>query len=246
MKQIAIDINADLGEGNRHDAAIMPMLSSCNIACGGHFGTTATMQTAIRLAKKQGVLIGAHPSFPDTVNFGRKMMDISHSDLQASIVQQIKTFEAVCISENVQINHIKLHGALYNQAAKDAAIARVVLDALEQTKVEAIVYVPPNSAIALQAKNSFTLLYEAFVDRRYNNDLSLVSRTCKNAIIERPALALEQIMQMVIHKKVQSITGDWQHIDAQTFCIHSDHKNSVAILKYIHQEMSNHGIVLNS
>jgi UPF0271 protein len=246
LKQIAIDINADLGEGNHHDAAIMPMLSSCNIACGGHFGTTSTMQTAIRFAKKHGVLIGAHPSFPDTAHFGRKRMDMSHKNLQASIVQQIKDFEAVCISENAQINHIKLHGALYNLAAEDVVIAKVVLDAIVQTKVQAIIYVPPNSAIALEAKNSFTLRYEAFVDRRYNNDLSLVSRTCENAIIESPALALEQIKQMVIHKKVHSITGDWQHIDAQTFCIHSDHENSVAILKYIRQEMSHHGIVLNS
>lgn len=244
-KEVSIDINADLGEGSGNDLAIMPLISSCSIACGGHFGNENTIRNTIRLAKKHNVLIGAHPSFPDTDNFGRSVMAISNKDLYESISEQLKAFEAVCISENVQIHHIKCHGALYNLAAKDPAVAKLVVHAIQQTGIKAILYTLPNSELAKAASGNLEVYAEAFIDRRYNNDMSLVARGVKGAVIDSPEAAFEQLKQMVWQQKVCTITDEVKPISAQTFCIHGDHDQSVVILTSIHESMPKHLIRLN-
>ncbi len=243
MKKL-IDINADLGEGTGNDKSIMPLVSSCSIACGGHFGNEETMRTAIQLAKKNEVKVGAHPSFPDRDNFGRKVMSITKSELTAAVFDQLLHFYAVCETEETEVHHVKLHGALYNLAAKDAPTADAVVEAIVATKARPKLYVPFNSILAKKAENLLPLVYEAFIDRRYNNDLSLVTRNIPNAVINSPQAAWEQLFQMLSEGCVSTISAEKKEITATTFCIHSDHTHSVAILQYIREQIKKHAMKL--
>jgi UPF0271 protein len=239
-----IDINADLGEGTGLDAAIMPLISSCSIACGGHFGTEETMRTAVRIAKKHMVKIGAHPSFPDRDNFGRKLLTITKKDLTETVYHQILQFLAVCETEEAQVHHVKLHGALYNYAAKDAATADAVLEAIYSLQFRPKLYVPFGSVLHRKAENLLPLEFEAFIDRRYDDDGALVSRSQPNALIDEPKDAWNQLLNMIENKEVFSVSGKAVHVIATTFCIHGDTPNSVNILKYIHEKLSSQNISL--
>lgn len=232
---IKIDINCDLGEGMGNDAQLMPFLGSCNIACGGHFGNSITMETAIQLAKKHHVNVGAHPSFPDKENFGRKIIEISRDDLHQSLVKQITDFQKTCKQNNVAMHHIKLHGALYNLAANDAEIAAVVLNAFAKVQAEIKIYVPYFSAIAILAEDYFSIVYEAFADRSYNADLSLVSRNESNALITDKQQAWQQVKTIIETGKVSTINGGMVNIKADTFCVHGDNNSALEILQYIQQ-----------
>ncbi|MAP54930.1 LamB/YcsF family protein [Altibacter sp.] len=239
-----IDINADLGEGSGKDESIMPLISSCSIACGGHYGTETSMRTTVQLAKKYKVAVGAHPSFPDRDHFGRKLLSMTKSELMQSIFDQLIHFYAVCETEEVPVHHIKLHGALYNYAAVDAPTADAVVDAIVTTKIRPKLYVPYRSILAKKAENLLPLVFEAFIDRRYNDDLSLVDRSKQGAIIERPSQAWQQLFEMFTSQTVTSISGTVQPIVAQTYCIHSDHAAAVPILRFIHEKMQQHSIPL--
>ncbi len=239
---MTIDINSDLGEGTGNDPEIMPLISSCNIACGGHYGDEESMRTTVRLALKHNVKIGAHPAFPDKDNFGRKVLTLTKSELSESVFNQLLQFYAVCETEDAPVHHIKLHGALYNYAAKDAPTADAVVEAIVATKIRPKLYVPYNSILAGKAENLMPLVFEAFIDRAYNEDLSLVARGTEGAIIHDPELAWEQLLAMASRQEVTTIGGVTRAITASTYCIHGDHPNSVAILKYIHDRLIEFGI----
>lgn len=243
-EEIYIDVNADLGEGMLHDEALMPFLSSCSIACGGHFGNDTSMYKAVQLAKKHDVKVGAHPSFPDTNNFGRKIMTMTKAELSESVYEQISAFFAVCDSEEIPVNHIKLHGALYNYAAKDAATADAVIAAILKTNRRPSLYAPPNSVLSEKAKNILPLVFEAFIDRRYELDLSLVARTQPNAIITDPEDAWRQLKLMVLNQEVVTRNGQVVPIQASTFCIHGDNPEAIAMLRFIQSKLTDHNIRL--
>ncbi len=240
-----IDINADLGEGSGFDEAIMPLISSCSIASGGHFGTEKTMRTAIRLAKENNVKIGAHPSFPDKENFGRKIITMTKNELTETVFSQLIRFFALCETEGATINHVKLHGALYNYAAKDAPTADAVVEAILQTKVRPKLYVQHNSVLHRKAENLLPLEFEAFIDRRYNEDLSLVSRSEAGALIDNPEAAWKQLFKMISEKKVSTANESNKPITASTYCIHGDNQHSVEILHYIQKQMVINGLTLD-
>lgn len=236
--QKEIDINCDLGEGMNNDAQLMPLIQSCNIACGGHFGTAETIREAIQLAKKHHVHIGAHPSFPDRENFGRKVMHLPPKELKRSVVEQLNLFLDVCKAEEVEMHHVKLHGALYNLAAKDQETAKVIIDAFREVAVNFYVYTPENSELERQANGYFQVKKEAFIDRTYQKDLNLTPRSDSKALIESPAKAWEQLKGIAFDEKVQTVDGVIRSLRADTFCIHGDGKQSLEILLYIHQKLS--------
>ncbi len=237
MKTGTIDINCDLGEGTGNDVSLMSYISSCSIACGGHFGDEKTMVAAIRLAKKHQVKVGVHPSFPDKENFGRKIISISENELEENVYNQIKTFQQVCEREDVQINHIKLHGALYNLAAKNENIALTVLKAIKNTKIKASIYAPYQSVLADLAHPNFNVIFEAFADRQYHSDLQLVARSKKKAVISEPTVAWKQVQHILEKGIVISVEGEKVKIKAQTFCIHGDQPNAIALASYIHEQL---------
>ena len=238
MGAITIDINCDVGEGVGNEAQLLPLISSCNIACGGHAGDAETASSVIRLAKTIGVKIGAHPSYPDRENFGRKSIDISSQDLISSIQAQLDLFSSLLLKEKAELNHIKAHGALYNDLAKNTSLAKTFIKAIRPYMGRAKLYAPVNSALAVLAQeNKISVVYEAFADRRYNDDLSLVSRTSSQALITSPSEALEQIRSIAVEGKVTTLNGKKVPIKAETFCIHGDTPAALQILMYLVEEL---------
>lgn len=245
MTSYSVDINADVGEGLDNESHLMPYLSSCNIACGGHAGDTFTMTEVVRLAKEHNVKIGAHPSFPDKANFGRKIMEMAAADLYTSLKQQIRVLQDVLWTENAMLHHIKPHGALYNLAAKDEKIAKVIVEVIKSIALPLKLYAPCNSVVAEIAKaEQIEVTYEAFADRNYNSDLSLVSRKNKNAILEKKDEILRHVLLMIQHQKVSVIDGVEVPLKASTFCVHGDTKNALEILKYLNKKLPKNNIII--
>ncbi|AVR47545.1 lactam utilization protein LamB [Christiangramia fulva] len=242
-----IHINCDLGEGGEHDADLMPLISACNIACGGHAGNLDTMHRTVQLAMENKIEIGAHPSYPDKTNFGRKSMKMSDEDLKLSIEAQVLTLKQIIEAEGGKLSHIKLHGALYNDAAKDENIARTVIDALDLLEENYRLFVPFNSKISEYAMGKYELFCEVFGDRNYEHDLSLVSRSKPNAVIDQKEQVFEHVFSMFRDKKITTISGEKINCKADTFCIHSDTNSAVEILEYLHKKFAEEGIsIINS
>lgn len=238
MNRFIIDINADVGEGIGNEQELMPLISSCNIACGGHAGDDETMKSVIELAKTHGIKIGAHPSFPDKDNFGRMPMDISYTVLFKSLEEQVCQLIQHLDDAHGSLHHIKPHGALYNLAAKDKNIAAVIIELLKSFAFPVYLYVPYKSVIAeLAIKNHIPIIYEAFADRNYNDDLSLVSRTKPNALIEDGETASTHVVRMITDKKVKTISGKIIPIRAHTFCVHGDTPKAIDVLKQLRSHL---------
>ena len=243
MEAFKIDINADVGEGVGNEAQLLPLISSCNIACGGHTGDHSTMREVIKLAKEHKVKIGAHPSFPDKVNFGREVIDMPNTALFTTIKNQIKKLLEVCKEEQVLLHHVKPHGALYNLAAKDENVAKVIVEVMKRFHQPLKLYVPYESVIAKIAKiENLAITYEAFADRNYNEDLSLVSRKLSNALIIDSIKMFEHVHNMVVHQKVKCINGVEVSIQADTFCIHGDNPKALKLASTLRQKLLASGI----
>ncbi len=238
-----VDINADVGEGLGNEALMMPYLSSCNIACGGHAGDAKTMTEVVRLAKKHKVKIGAHPSFPDPLNFGRAVMDISAADLYSSLKSQIRILQQILHNENAQLHHIKPHGALYNLVAKDEKTARIIIEVVKSIAMPIQLYMPYNSVISkLAEQEKISVTFEAFADRNYEENLSLVSRKKANAILRENSKILNHVLGMIHREKVTTINGVEVTIKASTFCVHGDTKNAVEILEFLSKELPKYNV----
>ena len=238
-----VDINVDVGEGLNNEAQLMPFISSCNIACGGHAGDIETMKMVVKLAKQHRVKIGAHPSFPDKENFGRQVMKISNASLFKSIRMQVNSLMSVLREENARLHHIKPHGALYNLATTDKTIATVIIEALKSISLPVKLYVPYNSVIAdLAIKENIPIVYEAFADRNYNDDLTLVSRKEKNAIISDSTKMFDHVFRMIKHKKVRTINGVEVEIKADTFCVHGDNPEAVNLIQNLKENLEKNHI----
>lgn len=244
MTQFYIDINADVGEGVGNEAKLMPLISSCNIACGGHAGDLRSMTTIVKLAKLQNVKIGAHPSFPDKLNFGRVIMKLSDAHLFDSLKSQIESLQSVLSNvEDVKLNHIKPHGALYNLAAKDETTSKVIIDVIKSLSLPIKLYAPYNSVLSnLGIQQNIEVVFEAFADRNYNDDLSLVSRENSNAILHKNDVVLSHVLGIVKQGKVTSINGVEVFIKANTICVHGDTENALGILDYLNTNLIRNGI----
>ncbi|WP_136481280.1 5-oxoprolinase subunit PxpA [Cognatitamlana onchidii] len=238
-----IDINADVGEGVGNESEIMPFISSCNIACGGHAGGIKTMRTVVGLAKENKVKIGAHPSFPDKENFGRQIIDMPCTALYTSIKNQIKDLIEVLDDYHLQIHHVKPHGALYNLAAVDEKTAQVVVEVMRGLMLRAKLYVPYKSVIAKVAiEQNIPIMYEAFADRNYNDDLTLVSRDLDYAIIDNADAMFDHVFRMVTSNKVKTWSGKLKAIEADTFCMHGDHPKAFNLISELTKRLSDQGI----
>lgn len=231
---ISIDINCDLGEGIANEKAIMPLISSCNIACGGHVGTRDTIQTTLKLAALHDVKIGAHPSYPDKVNFGRKVMKITQNDLKKSIFDQISMIIAQCDQLNLTLHHVKAHGALYNESAKNQVLAQLLIDVVEKLAVDVYLFVPYGTAIhELVKTQGIKHKAEAFADRNYKYDLSLVPRKENEAMLAEAEKIAAHLLSMIKNKEVKCIDGETRKMKADTFCFHGDQIGVEETLKLV-------------
>ncbi|KJD36292.1 LamB/YcsF family protein [Tamlana sedimentorum] len=244
--QNIIDINADVGEGINNEAQLIPLVSSCNIACGGHAGDKETMQTVVKLAKQHHVKIGAHPSYPDKENFGRVIVDMPFNDLVASLKNQIEILLKVVKAEDAALHHIKPHGALYNYAAINTEAATAVVEAMKQLSIAVKLYAPYKSVLAdLAIKNNIEVVLEAFADRNYNPDLTLVSRNQENAVIKDEKLVFNHVYKMFTQQKVLTIKNTETLIKAQTFCVHGDNPKAIQLIKYLTTQLKSKGIFIS-
>ncbi|SDS21947.1 5-oxoprolinase subunit PxpA [Christiangramia echinicola] len=241
MKRM-IHINCDLGEGGEFDEELMPLISACNIACGGHAGNLESMHRTVRLAMENNVEIGAHPSYPDRKNFGRNHLEMSAEDLKLSIEGQVLSLKQIAESEGGKMAHIKLHGALYNDAAKDEKIARLIVECLHDLEDDFKIFVPLNSKISEFAMGKFDMVFEAFADRNYNENFSLVSRSEEHALITEKEEVFKHVFSIYNDRKI--ITHSGVEIDgkADTFCVHSDTPSSLEIIQFLHKKFAEKGI----
>jgi len=232
-----IDLSADMGEGSPGEEEIWPLISSANVACGGHVGDAQSMAHASRRARELGVRLGAHPSYPDRPNFGRKSMSMSPAALRASLSEQIAALREVADREGVVLRHVKPHGALYNDAHHDRNLAGVIVDALRQVDRALAIVVPDASQMASAARAAGTpVVREAFADRRYNADGSLVSRKETGSLLTVDEAA-DQAEMLVRERAVVARDGSRVRVAFDTICIHADMENAVERLCAIRKRL---------
>jgi len=239
MENSDIHINCDLGEGIQKESEIMPLIDACSIACGGHTGDYESIRRTMLLAAKHRIKVGAHPSYPDRVNFGRKPMNISNSELESAIKNQLELFESARINTGIPVDHIKFHGALYHDVAMNKSTCRICWSVVKQFYPGVEMYVPPNSIcqeVNDDMDRPFKIVHEAFGDRRYNENGHLVSRTDSEAIFRDPQLVWDQILGVSQKQRIHTLNNTVIELKARTFCIHGDNPNALNILKFIDEK----------
>ena len=245
-----IDFNCDLGEGMLNDEQIMPFISSANIACGGHAGNRDTMQRTIDFALQHGVAIGAHPSFPDTADFGRKDLlaeGFSITALQDSLREQLNSLLTLCHENNTRLHHVKPHGALYNRAAWDRELAALLISIVKEFDSTLIIYALSGSEMTLIANQLGMKCYnEVFADRGYADDGSLLPRSTPGALHENSATALAQSLQLATEGKVKTASGKLIPLKADTICIHGDGPMAVDFAKLINEGLLAKGVEIKA
>ncbi len=238
-----IDLNADLGEGAGNDEALLALVSSANIACGWHAGDATTMQQCVRWAIRQGVAIGAHPSFPDRENFGRSTMHLPPDDITAGVLYQIGALAAIVKAEGGRLAHVKPHGQLYNQAAREPELAAAICEAVRRFDPSLQFFGLAGSAMIDAARRAgLTPVEEVFADRGYQPDGSLVPRGQPGALIDDEAQSLAQTLSLVRDHRVTAIDGSTVAIRAQTVCLHGDGAHALAFARRIRERLSADGI----
>ena len=227
-----MDINCDLGEGIGNDDLIMAYIDSCNIACGGHAGDKNTMFNTLRLAKKYGVKAGAHPSFEDKKNFGRREVSVSKAVLKAQLIGQIGALNQLAQESNMKLHHVKAHGALYNMAAKSSEIAQIIIEAVQSFEQKLYIYAPFDSELAKKAKiMGAPCRIEVFADRNYDDDFNLLPRKDPMAVIETVEEIRNRVEKMISEGSLISLHGIKRSINFDTLCVHGDHPHALEIVK---------------
>jgi len=240
-----VDLNCDLGEGAAHDAELMPLITSANIACGGHAGNTDTMRTAVELALRHGVAIGAHPGLEDRMNFGRRELPLGALEAHALVRGQIGTLDRIACSCGGRIVHVKPHGALYNLAARNAPLANAVAAAVHEADPRLILVGLAGSELLVAGRAcGLRVASEVFADRTYQPDGSLTLRSQPGALIVDLATAVAQVMCMIGEGAVIATDGTRVPIAADTVCLHGDGSHAVEFARGLRQELAAAGIVL--
>ncbi|MBB1283451.1 LamB/YcsF family protein [Flavisolibacter sp. BT320] len=234
-----IDINCDMGEGIGNDEAIMPFITSANIACGAHAGDAETIRTTVLLAKSLGVNIGAHPSFPDRRNFGRTEMATTPQEVYNLVTEQLHFFRKIADMADATLHHVKPHGALYNMAARDAALANAVAQAVKDFDATLVLFGLSGSASIVEAERlGLKSWNEVFADRTYQDNGSLTPRSMPGALIEEEEKAVAQVVQMIEKRSVTTLSGKEIPIAADTVCIHGDGAYAVQFAEAIFNAVS--------
>jgi len=240
-----IDLNCDLGEGAGHDAELMPFVTSANIACGGHAGDAASMRAAVDLARRHGVAIGAHPGFADREHFGRREQPVTPAQARELVAAQVAALAAIARQAGARLAHVKPHGALYNQAAHDAALAAAVADAVREVNPELILFGLAGSHLLAAAQfRGQRAASEVFSDRTYQPDGSLTPRSRPDALIQEEDDAVAQVLRMVREGRVRALGGRDVAVRADTVCVHGDGPHAVAFARRLHAELARAGVTL--
>lgn len=252
MTPRTIDLNCDLGEcddasGIANDLGLLDIVTSSNIACGGHAGDERSMTRTMIAAIERGVTIGAHPGYPDRANFGRVACDMDHRVLEDSMVTQIDALNAIAHKHGGTVAHVKPHGALYHAAMQQRNIAELIVRAVARVGLKSILVGQANApALAIWREMGWRVAAEAFADRRYERDGSLRSRTKPDAMIESPEQAANQAVAIAVGRGVASLSGDIVELHADTICLHSDTPNSIANARAVRGALERSGVPCRS
>jgi len=247
-----ININCDLGEKSKHhsnknDPDLLEIVNSANIACGYHAGDEETMKQVIEISKKNGVSIGAHPSFNDPENFGRERMYLSTNEIKKLIIDQYEILQKIAVKYDEKVTHIKPHGALNNMACEDIELATTLAKTIKEIDKDLIYLVPTGSKMEEAAKFlNMKIACEIFADRNYEDDGNLVSRKKTNALITDPKEAQAHVLKMVKNQSLNCYSGKQIPCEIDSVCIHGDNKSSLATAKSIKNNLVENGIELKT
>jgi UPF0271 protein len=238
-----VDLNCDLGEGAPGEAELMPLVTSANIACGGHAGDDGTMRASVALANQYRVAIGAHPGYEDREHFGRRELKLSGWEVGDLVQCQTRRLLAITQELGVSLRHVKPHGALYNQAARDSVLAEAVIDAVVALDPQIILVAPAGSLLLSTARQrGVPALSEVFADRTYQADGFLTPRTRPDALIVEESAAVAQVIRFVREGKVRSVQGTDLSLEADTVCVHGDGLHALAFVRALRRELTAAGI----
>jgi len=238
MQKAALNINCDVGEGISNEADFFPFLSSCSIACGGHYGNRESILATLKLAMENEVLVGAHPSYPDREHFGRVSMAMGKGEFQKALKEQLELFYSCLDESHLNAHHIKAHGALYNDLAVNAELCDWYLEVLNDYSFKYL-YVLPTSVLEQKAiSQGFEVMREAFLDRAYQENGTLAPRGMPGAVHDLKDTVWNQLNSLVAHKKLTTMDGRIITVEAETFCLHGDHPRVLEFLTFIYQQLN--------
>ena len=250
LKSMEININCDLGEkskfhSTKNDPDLLNIVNSANVACGYHAGDEETMESVVKISKNNGVSIGAHPSFNDPENFGRKRINLGSSEIKKIIIKQYEILQMIAQKHNENVTHIKPHGALNNMACEDLELATILAKAINEIDKNIIYLVPTGSKMELAAKKlDMKIACEIFADRNYEDDGNLVSRSKSNALITDPEIAKKHVLEMIKSQSLNCLSGKKIPCEINSVCIHGDNKNALNTAKVIKKNLINNGLNL--
>ena len=246
-----ININCDLGESSKlhsteNDPLLLKIVNSANIACGYHAGDKPTMEKTIEISKKNNVSIGAHPSFKDPENFGRKRLNLPSNEITKLIIDQISILSDIANKAEMQVTHVKPHGALNNMACENYELAKVISESIIRVNKELIFLVPTGSQMEKAGKKlGMKIAAEIFADRNYEDDGNLVSRSKDNAMIINPEIAKKHVIKMVENQSLNCYSGKQIPCEIDSICVHGDGKSAVNTAKQIKEGLIKSGVTLN-
>jgi len=246
-----ININCDLGESSKlhsteNDPMLLEIVNSASVACGYHAGDKSTMEKTIEISKKNNVSIGAHPSFKDPENFGRKRLNLPTSEIKKLIIDQINILSNIANNKKMNVTHVKPHGALNNMACENYDLAKVISESIIEVNKELVFLVPTGSQMEKAGKKlGMKVAAEIFADRNYEDDGNLVSRSKKNAMITNPDIAKKHVIKMVESQALNCYSGKRIPCDIDSVCVHGDGKSAVDTAKQIREGLIKSGVTLN-
>jgi UPF0271 protein len=247
-----ININCDLGEKSKfhsieNDPDLLNIVNSASVACGYHAGDEETMNKVIKISKKNGVSVGAHPSFNDPENFGRKRINLNSSEVTKLIIDQYKILQKIAQNHGESVTHIKPHGALNNMACEDFDLANTIAKAINSIDKNIIFLVPTGSQMEMAGKKlNMKIACEIFADRNYEDDGNLVSRSKDNALITSPEIAKKHVLKMVKNQSINCFSGKQIPCKIDSVCIHGDNESALATAKSIKENLKNNGLELKA
>jgi UPF0271 protein len=251
--KIQIDMNSDVGESFGVyklglDEEVIPHITSANIACGFHAGDPGVMRKTVALAKQFGVEVGAHPGFPDLMGFGRRNVDATLEEIQDYVVYQTGALQAFGQSQGLKLQHVKAHGSLYNMAVANPKIWEAIAEAVAKVDRDIVLVVLASSKreslFEMGKRQGIRIAFEAFPDRAYNKDGSLVSRREKGAVIHDHEMVAKRALKMAVERKLIAMDGTEIELRADTLCVHGDNPAAVQMVKKIRQELKNAGVTI--
>jgi UPF0271 protein len=243
----AIDLNADLGEGDRYDEALLRIVSSCNVACGGHAGDAASMALTVRAAISNDVCVGAHPGYPDREGFGRVSGFLRGAALYESLTEQVTALAGIAAEFGTPLTHVKPHGALYNDAVSDRELADIVARVIAEMPGSLAFVGMANTELESAARrHSLRFIAEAFADRAYEPDGTLVPRSSPGAVHQALYVITTQALRLATEGQVTASNGDIIEVRADTLCIHGDTPGAAEAARALRDVLTNHGVAIRA